>query len=406
MILNALRSDTIPNLRNLKIIMAETKELILLIESDPDISDLIARQALRPLGYRVKVVDDGNMAIKAAMKLSPNLVIVDLNLPGLSGKDLLVAFRAQNFDFPIIVIAEKEQERDVMHTLRLGASDYLLWPVRATEVVSAVEHALKETRGKHDRRKLDRRLKESGQELAHKTRELKTLLTIGKAVASITDQRILFDKIVEGALRVTSADIGWLVLRDESPRKKSFLLTAQHNLPPSWSKKMNRPLDDGISSLVALSGETLTVHGRPISRFKLSALGKAAMVVPIKAKDEVIGLLNVVRKEDKAFTDTEEALLEAVGDYASISLINARLFRALQDSAKASLSGVKRQNKLLESLHSSLQEELKAACFSVNLLQEEKIGNLNKEQKQALATAQAALGRLQQTAEEIITSKN
>jgi len=386
--------------------MAETKELILLIESDPDISDLIARQALRPLGHRVKVVDDGNMAIKAAMKFSPNLVIVDLNSPGLSGKDLLVAFRAQNFNFPIIVIAEKEQERDVMHTLRLGASDYLLWPVRATEVVSAVEHALKETREKHDRRKLDRRLKERRQELAHKKHELKTMLAIGKAIVSISDQRVLFDKFVEGAIRVTSAEIGWILLRDESPKKKSFLLKAHRNLPPSWAKKMNEALDDGISSLVALSGETLTVHGRPISRFKLSALGKAAMVVPIKVKDEVIGLLNVVRKEDKAFTDTEEALLEAIGDYASIALINARLFRALQDRAKASLSGEKRQNKLLESLYDSLEEELNAASFSVDLLQEEKLGNLNKEQKQALATAQAALGRLQRTTEEIITSKN
>jgi len=386
--------------------MAESKELILIIESDPDISDLIARQALRPLGYRVKVVVDGNMAIKAAMKHSPKLVIVDLNSPGLSGKDLLVAFRAQNFEFPVIVIAEKEQERDVMHTLRLGASDYLLWPARATEVVSAVEHALKETRGKTDRRKLDRRLKEGRQELAHKTEELKTMLTIGKAVVSISDQRILFDKIVEGAIRVTSADIGWLLLRDESPKKKSFRLTAQRNLPASWAKKMNKALDDGISSLVALSGESLTVRGRPISRFKLSALGKAAMVVPIKARDEVIGLLNVVRKEDKAFTDTEETLLEAIGDYASISLINARLFRALQDSAKASLSGEKRQSKLIESMRNSLQVELKAASFSVNLLQEEKLGDLNKEQKQALATAQAALGRLQQTAEETITSKN
>lgn len=383
--------------------MGETKELILLIESDPDISDLIARQALRPLGYRVNVVDDGNKAIKAVMELSPNLVILNLNSLGLSGKDLLVAFRAQNYSFPVIVIGEKERERDVMHTLRLGASDYLLWPARAEEVVASVEHALKETRGKHDRRNLDRRLKESGQELAHKTRELKTMLAIGKAVVSISDQRILFDKIVEGATRVTSADIGWLLLRDETSKNKPFFLTAQRNLPPSWSKKMNTSLDDGISSLVALSGETLTVHGRPIDRFKLSALGKAAIVAPIKAKDEVIGLLIVIRKEDKAFTQTEEALLEAIGDYASISLINARLFRALQDSANASLSGQKRQANLLESLNRSLQEELKSASFSLNLLQEEKLGNLNKEQKQALATAQAALGRLQQSADETIT---
>ena len=384
--------------------MAKSRELILLIESDPDISDVIARQALLPLGYRVKVVADANKAIKAAMKLSPDLVIADLNSAGLSGKDLLVAFSAQNFGFPVIILAAKEQEREVMQTLRLGAADYLLWPARATEVVSVVENGLKLTRGAQDRRKLDRRLKESDQELAHKTRELKTILAIGKAVVSISDQRVLFDRIVAGAMHVATADLGWLLLRDEKKRK-SYLLTAQRNLPTSWAKKMNKPLDDGVSSLVALSGEILTINGNPLKRFKLSALGKAAAVIPIKARDEVIGLLVVVRKKDTPITENEETLLEAVSDYASISLVNARLFRALQQSANASHSGEKRQDALLETLRGSLYEELRTASFSISLLAEEKLGHLNKGQRQSLETAQAALERLQKIAEQTIPAK-
>ena len=378
--------------------MPKERELILLIESDPDISDVIARQALLPLRYRVKVVTDANKAIQVAMKLSPDLVIADLNSPGLSGKDLLIAFSAQKFTFPVVVLAAKEQERDVMQTLRLGAVDYLLWPARATEVVTVVENGLKLTRGAKNRRKLDRRLKETDAELAHKTRELKTILAIGKAVVSISDQRVLFDRIVAGAMHVASADIGWLLLRDEK-NTKSFLLTAQRNLPTSWAKKKNKPLDDGVSSLVALSGETLTINGRPLQRFKLSALGKSAAVVPIKARDEVIGILVVVRKKDTPIMQNEEALLEAVGDFASISLVNASLFRALQQSANASHSGEKRQNALWEALHRTLYEELRTARFSIDLLVKEKLGHLNKGQRQALETAQAALERLQKTAE-------
>ena len=384
--------------------MAKSRELILLIESDPDISDVVARQALQPLGYRVKIVADANKAIKAAMNLSPDLVIADLNSSGLSGKDLLVAFGAQNFDFPVIILAAKEQERDVMQTLRLGAADYLLWPARATEVVTVVEHGLRLTRGAQDRHKLDRRLKATDQELAHKTRELKTILAIGKAVVSINDQRVLFDRIVAGAMHVVSADIGWLLLEDEK-KKKNFLLTAQRNLPASWAKKMNKPLDDGVSPLVALSGETLTINRKPLKRFKLSALGQSVAVVPIKARDEVIGLLIVVRKEDIPITQNEEALLEAVSDYASISLVNARLFRALQQSANASHTGKKRQNALLEALRGSLYEELRTASFSISLLVEEKLGPMNKGQRQALETAQAALERLQKIAKKTIPTK-
>ena len=394
----------IQSLREQREIMDKSKELILLIESDPDISDVIAHQALQPLGYRVKVVADANKAIKVAMKVSPDLVIADLNSSGLSGKDLLVAFGAQRFDFPVIILAAKEQEQEVMQTLRLGASDYLLWPARATEVVNVVEHGLRITRGVQDRRKLDRRLKEADKELKSKTRELRAILAIGRAVASINDQRILFDRIVSGAMYVVSADMGWLLLRDEK-KKNSFLLTAQRNLPDSWAKKMNKPLDDGISSLVALSGETLSVHGKPLKRFKLSALGKSTAVIPIKARDEVIGLLIVVRKKEIAITENEEALLEAVGDYASISLVNARLFRALQQSADASHSGEKRDDAILEALRGSLYEELRTANFSINLLSEEKLGGLNKGQRQALETAQAALERLQKIAKNTIPEK-
>ena len=373
--------------------MPQSKELILLIESDPDISDVIVRQALQPLGYRVKVVSDANKAIKAAMQLSPDLVIADLNSSGLSGKDLLVAFGAQQFDFPVVVLAAKEQERDVMQTLRLGASDYLLWPARETEIVAVVEYGLRRTRSAQDKKKLDRRLKESDQELARRTRELKTILAIGKAVISVNDQRILFDRIVTGAMHVASADMGWLLLRDESKRN-SYLLAAQRNLPTSWAKKMNKPLDDGVSSLVALSGETLSIHGKPLKRFKISALGKAVTVVPIKARDEVIALLIVIRKKENPIRENVEALLEAVADYASISFVNARLFRALQQSSDASHSGEKRQNALLETLRGSLYEELRTATFSINLLAEGKLGELKEEQKQALETARAALERL------------
>ena len=381
--------------------MAKDKELILLIENDPDISDLIARQALIPLGYRVKVVRDANKALKASMKLAPDLVIANLNSTGLSGKDLLVAFTAQNFDFPVIVLADKEQEREVMRTLRLGAVDYLLWPLRETEVVTAVEHALKQTRGAQYRRDLDRRLRERDRALAAKTRELEAILEIGNAVASISNQRVLFEKIVTGAKEVVSADIAWLLLRDES-NPKSFLLAAQKNLPASWAKKINKPLDDGVSSLVALSGETLSVHGRPLKRFKISALGKSAAVVPIKTKNDVIGLLVVVRNQEKVFTQGEEALLSAVGDYASISLVNAKLFQALQEKAKSSHYGEREQKTLFEKIQRDLQNELKTANFSLKLLREGKLGTLNKDQQEALNTTEAALVRLKQKAEKTI----
>lgn len=381
--------------------MAKNKELILLIENDPDISDFVARQALRPSGYDVKVVSDANVAFKAAMTLNPDLVIASLNSTGLSGKDLLVAFTAQNFDFPVMVLAEKKQEREVMSTLRLGAADYLLWPFRETEVIAAVEQVLKQVREAHHSQDLARRLKERDQALEERTRELKAILAIGKDVASVNNQRILFEKIVEGAKALVSADMAWFVLKNER-NPKEFLLVAQKNLPPAWAKKMNQPLDDGVSALVALSGEILSLHGSALQRFKISSLGKSVAVVPIKAKSEVIGLLLVARKADKSFSRSEEDLLGAVGDYASISMVNTKLFQALQEKARHSQAGSQENNLIFNKLRKDLQVELKSALFSLRLLEDEKLGSLTSDQQEALRNALAALARLGKKAEKTI----
>ena len=91
--------------------MASTGEKILVVESDPDISDLIARQALKPLGYNVAVVTDAASAIQQALQTQPDLLLANLKLPGLSGKDLLAALGAQGISAPLIVIAEKGMNR-------------------------------------------------------------------------------------------------------------------------------------------------------------------------------------------------------------------------------------------------------------------------------------------------------
>jgi len=315
-----------------------------------------------------------------------------LNLPGLSGKDLLVALSSQGSTAPLIVIAGKGQEQDVIQAFRLGANDVLLWPAREAEVVSAVERVLTQVREMRARRRLDEQLKAANDELQRKVRELTFIVAVGKAVVSITDRRVLFERIVEGALQVAGADLGWLLLRDD--RAKTFLLTAQRNLPEAWAKKMGQPLDDGISALVALSGESLLIHGDPLQKFKVAALGRSAAVTPIKVRNEVIGLMIVVRRAQKAFGETEQTLLEAVADYASISLVNERLFRAIQQNAEAARSGEKQQNELFQSLRRSAQKELDGILYPLGLILTGKTGPLNAEQRQALSSANAALQRL------------
>jgi two-component system NtrC family sensor kinase len=313
--------------------MSSFKDRILVIENDPIVSDLIGRQTLQSLGYNVQTVGDATSAIPQTLQFTPDVLIVDLNLPGLSGKDFLVALNSQGIRTPVIVIAQKGAESDVIQAFRLGATDYLLWPVREAEVVSAVERVLSQVRERRERDHLARQLQQTNQELQYRLRELTTIFAVGKAVTSVTDQRILFDKIVEGSVKVTQADLGWFLLRDDN--LKAFILAAHRGLPNSLLGKQSQPWDDGISSLVAMSGESLSIFGDPLKRFKISPLGQAALISPIKVQKQVVGLLVVLRKAARSFGPSEQNLLEAVCDYASISLVNARLFRALEERARS-----------------------------------------------------------------------
>jgi two-component system NtrC family sensor kinase len=382
--------------------MVSSGERILIVESDPDISDLIARQALKPLGYHVTVVGDAASAIKQAVPTPPDLIVANLNLPGLSGKDLLAALASQSVSSPLVIVAEKGEEQSVIQAFRLGAVDALFWPARDAEVVRVVERALQQTRESRARQKLGLQLEAAHQELERKLRELNIMLAIGKAVISITDQRQLFDRILEGALQVAEADMGWLMLKDD--KSKNFLLTAYRNLPAGWAKKLNQPLDDGISALVALSGESLTIHGLPLEKFKVAALGRSAAVLPIKVQNEVIGLLVVVRKAEREIDKNTRILLEAAADFASISLVHAQLFRAIDETTGAARFSEKNRNAVFESLRESIREEMQASMYPLEALISRQSGPLTKDQEQALKTIQNSLHRLSRAAEKTITS--
>lgn len=390
--------------------MKNPRDRILVVESDREISDIIARQTLQTLGYRVEIAPSAANAIQQAAHFAPDVIIADLHLPGLSGKDLLVALNSQGLDVPFIVIAQKGMESDIIQAFRLGASDYLLWPSREAEIVTAVERVLKQVRARREREALASQLKQTNDELHRRVRELTTIFAIGKAVTSITDQSSLFGKIVEGAIYITDAEYGWLLLRTE--QNKNFSLGAERNLPKSLSAKLNQPWDDGISSLVALSGETLSIYGEPLQRFKVSKLGKSALVVPIKLKKEVIGLLVVVRKSSQPFSPSNQTLVEAVADYASISLMNIRLFRAVEERARILQQAVENAqnsdrstNEQIEKFRHELKGPLSDSIQKLSTLLSNEKSRLKPSQKEVMLSIQAKLEQMSDVLESVFASR-
>ena len=309
------------------------KERILVVESDSFLRDQIAHHILEANGYQVQAAADAAAAISTAVQWAPDLIMVNLNLPGLSGKDLLVALSSQGVETPLVVLAAKGMEGDVIQAFRLGAADYLAIPAREAEIISVVERVTRQVHERHERERLTNELRQTNQLLQTRIQEQNVLFAVGKAVTSITDQSLLFDRLLESAARLTRSELGYLLLREDV--NQPFFLAAHRGLPPSLAQYINQPWDDGVSSLVAMSGESLAIHGEALRRFKISSLGESAQISPVKVQKQVIGLLCMMRKKAHPFNENDKTLLEALGDYASISIVNARLFRTIEQRAQS-----------------------------------------------------------------------
>jgi K+-sensing histidine kinase KdpD len=117
--------------------------------------------------------------------------------------------------------------------------------------------------------------------------------------------------------------------------------------------------------------------------------------VPVKVQKQAIGLLAMMRKQPTPFTSSDQHLLEALADYAAISLVNARLFRTVEDRARAQQSaaetaqlGEKVNNALLLSLRQELRDSMDISRSALEFLGKDFAARWTPEQRQALAAIQ------------------
>jgi DNA-binding response OmpR family regulator len=310
----------------------QSRERVLVVDEDWGVLDLITGQVLEPLGYSTASALDADGAIQQVLSFEPDLIIASLTLPGLSGKDLIVALQSRGIEAPVLVTANEGMEADAIQAFRLGACNLLVKPLREAEVAAAVENALNEYRIRKERQELTDKLAHSNRQLKQRVRELITLFGISKAVTSMTSQPQLLLKLVDESVAATKADMGWILLHDEL--NEALMLRAQSGFPPPVASKLHQAWDDGLSPLVMQSGDALSLHGEDLEQYELGQYAKTAIVSPICVHAEPIGVIGVAWRELKLFEGRDVAMMAAVADFASISLVNVRLFQALAARAQ------------------------------------------------------------------------
>lgn len=117
---------------------------VLIIEDDKGIADSVA-YTLRQEGFEVQVAPDGPSGLDAFRSFGPDLVILDLMLPGLHGFDVFRAIR-RHANTPVVMLTAKAEESDRVAGIELGADDYVVKPFSMRELIARVRMVLRRAR--------------------------------------------------------------------------------------------------------------------------------------------------------------------------------------------------------------------------------------------------------------------
>ncbi len=117
---------------------------ILIVEDEPALQETLSYNLKRD-GYEVKVEGDGVLALEAAQEMQPDLILMDIMLPGLDGLEITRMLR-QKTNTPIIMLTARDDEIDRVLGLEIGADDYLTKPFSMRELLARVKAQLRRDR--------------------------------------------------------------------------------------------------------------------------------------------------------------------------------------------------------------------------------------------------------------------
>lgn len=158
-----------------------TQPRILVVEDDKTVAEVVSRYLVRE-GFDVEQTDDGAVALAKLQLNIPDLIVLDVMLPGLDGREVCRRVRAVS-DVPIIMLTALGETGDRIAGLEIGADDYLAKPFSPRELVARVNNVLKRARGGHG--EPERHVLEAdGLRLNRKSREV----VIADAVVDLTQR--------------------------------------------------------------------------------------------------------------------------------------------------------------------------------------------------------------------------
>jgi len=164
---------------------------ILIVDDSQAIRDFVIQALGSQEGFTVLEARDGAEGLEMALADPPDLMLLDYEMPRLSGLQVVEALRERQADIPVILITSHGSEAIAVELFRKGVKDYMNKPFTAEEMMDAIERALTEVRLRREKEALTQRLTASNRQLQRRVQEMDILYRVGKSVTSLLSREQL-----------------------------------------------------------------------------------------------------------------------------------------------------------------------------------------------------------------------
>lgn len=300
-------------------------ERILVVDDSRDVRDFVGRMVLANEGYDVLTAANGQEGFVVARDLQPDLIITDYMMPGMTGLDMLEALKESELTIPVILMTAEGSEELAVQAMRAGVYDYLIKPFDADVLLHTVGSVLKRYWTSQIRQRLPAHLLEANLKLEKRIREMGTLVNVGKTVTAMLDIQQVLNHVVDTAVSLTGAEEGSLLLID--PSTGEMYIRAARNFDQRTVHTLRLKVNDSLAGQVVQTGQPIVLSGEELIKINTAFLVKSLIYIPLRIKDEVIGVLSVDNRYTARPTDDHDVqVLSILADFAAIAIDNARLY--------------------------------------------------------------------------------
>lgn len=321
------------------------KQHVLVIDSSREVQQILAELVLDPSEHDTIEALDGDEGIRLARQESPELIILNLQLPQTNGLAVLEELRQVCPDTPVILTTDQDAIGPALRGFRLGAQRVVPKPFEIDGLRETVHQFVPPSDLRQEGDRFVQQLVDTNRRLRRQLHQLDAIHTVGRRIASSLDLSSVLKRALEAAVNVVNAEEGVLLLLDD---EGGLHLRAAVNVDASLAHSLPVRVDAGIVKQVSQTGlPVLLADGgtEVLDGYDVMTLLCLPLRTPV---DGVIGVLGVMNRDSSGpFSVRDIELLSALGDYVAIGIENAR-----------QLAIVERQESELEAVLKQAQEPI------------------------------------------------